>query len=347
MGEDWEVARGVDDMAGVILRLRRDLATAVGPAEVTGRTLGHVGRAIGVTAVTVHAGDGELARSATVTEPDEAARAELPLDGVEPRPASLLVERAGPEPFSPAEAALLETVAALVSGALERARLFNEVMELERLKTDFIARVSHELRTPLTIVTGFLDTLIAHDAQLEPDQRVHMLDRARSASTRLARLIEELLVLSRMEAGVLTPEIAPVPLDELLDEVRGAAVEPDQVVVVGPPGASIRTDRALLVRALGLLVDNGVKYGGTATVSVRPSEPAGWDIEVRDRGPGFAPDIRATAFEMFTRGTTSTTVPGLGVGLAIARTIVEVLDGTLQIADPPEGPGAVLRIHLR
>src|SRR3546814_6878516 len=85
-------------------------------------------------------------------------------------------------------------------------------MELERLKSDFINRVSHELRTPITIVNGFLDTLLAHGDDLRAEQRSHMLERAQLASARLGRLIEELLILSRIDAGVLIPTITTVDL---------------------------------------------------------------------------------------------------------------------------------------
>jgi two-component system sensor histidine kinase KdpD len=256
----------------------------------------------------------------------------------------LVVHRAG-RAFGPGEAALIDAAAALAAGAVERARLFAEVMELERLKSDFISRVSHELRTPITIITGFIDTLLAHDAHLAPEQRCHMLERSRAAATRLSRLIEELLVLSRIDAGVLTPEPADVDLTVLLAEVREAALEPEQVVVMTPDNAVVYTDPALLARAIGLLVDNAIKYGGTAEVTATLLDGC-WQIDVRDRGPGFAEDVAHTAFEMFTRSAATHTVPGLGVGLPIARTIVEVLEGTVEPAGPPDGLGAILRVRL-
>src|SRR3546814_20192497 len=117
-------------------------------------------------------------------------------------------------------------------------------MELERLKSDFINRVSHELRTPITIVNGFLDTLLAHGDDLRAEQRSHMLERAQLASARLGRLIEELLILSRLDAGVLIPTITTVHLAELLAEVRRGAQEPEQAVLSSPPGAPCPPDPA-------------------------------------------------------------------------------------------------------
>lgn len=247
--------------------------------------------------------------------------------------------------FSRADEALLEIAATQIAGALERSQLFTEVMELERLKTDFIARVSHELRTPITIINGFLETLLAHDDHLDGEQRRQMLERSRTASNRLAALIEELLILSRIEAGVLTPHVRQLSVAALFDDVRRAAAEPEQVLVATHIDEPIPSDGALLGRALGLLVDNAVKYGGVAELAAHVDGDR-WVVEVRDRGPGFADDVAPVAFEMFTRSQSSSSVPGLGVGLAIARTLIEILDGTIEIDDAHEGPGALVRVSL-
>ncbi len=258
---------------------------------------------------------------------------------------SLVVHPAAGASLDQDDLALLDIAASQVAGALERVGLFAEVMELERMKWDFIARVSHELRTPITIINGFLETLIAHDGELDAGRRLHMLDRSRVAASRLGHLIEELLILSRLEGGVLIPTPEALVMADVLDTVRAAAAEPEKVVVVGPVDHPIVTDGSLLVRALSLIVDNAVKYGGVAELSIA-AEGDRWVVAVRDRGPGFADDIRATIFEMFARSSTTTAVPGLGVGLPIARTVVEVLNGTITIDDADPGPGAVVRISL-
>ena len=232
--------------------------------------------------------------------------------------------------------------------SLDRARLFQEVMELERLKSDFISRVSHELRTPITIIRGFLDTMLAHEDSLGPEQRHHMLERSHLASARLSGLIEELLTLSRLDAGVLTPDPTRTRVLELLASVRDAAIEPEQVLLGAPDGGYLEVDSALLARAIGLVVDNAIKYGGTAEVTALAPAPGStvWRFEVRDRGAGFADDVVDTAFEMFTRSQGTTAIPGLGVGLPIARTLVEVLDGSIAIDTTHEGIGALVRIEV-
>ena len=157
-------------------------------------------------------------------------------------------------------------------------------MELERLKSDFIARVSHELRTPITIIKGFLDTMLAHEDTLGAEQRHHMLERSHLAASRLSRLIEELLILSRSMPAC-SPRSRPRSLVQtILDDVRESATEPEQVLVRAPAGATLTTDPMLLARALGLVVDNAIKYGGTAEVTAELAGTA-WTFEVRDRGP--------------------------------------------------------------
>jgi signal transduction histidine kinase len=130
--------------------------------------------------------------------------------------------------------------------------------------------------------------------------------------------------------------------------VRDAATESEQVLLHAPDGATLTTDPVLLARALGLVVDNAIKYGGTAEVTAIGPTDGGdlWTFEVRDRGAGFAEDVRDTAFEMFTRSQGTTAIPGLGVGLPIARTLVEVLDGDIAIDSTHSGTGALVRITL-
>ena len=356
--EDLVVASGVDEVAQVMAALARAVGTALDPTSILARTVTALEPVLPVGRVTLWRGTRhgmELVASHPARAVDELVDLDreaatpgavtLPI-GTRGTPLGQLVvlSASGSSPTEH-ERALLDLAASQVAGALERTELFNEVMELERLKSDFIARVSHELRTPITIISGFLETLIAHDADLDPEQRLHMLERSRVASSRLGHLIEELLILSRLEGGVLTPQPEQLAMADVLDAVLAAAVEPDQVLVTGPLDHAVVTDRALLVRAVGLLVDNAIKFGGVAELSTRVDDGR-WIVEVRDRGPGFAPDIRNTAFEMFARSQTVAAVPGLGVGLAIARTLVEVLDGVVTIEDASPGPGAIARISL-
>jgi K+-sensing histidine kinase KdpD len=340
-------AQGV---AEIVAALTRAAGTALDPSSILSRTASVLEGVVPLERVSLWRSTPEgallVATHPSTAPADDRSDADLvlPLEG-RTAPVGWLTVRADQGAcLDSGDRALLDLAAGQIAGALERAQLFAEVMELERLKSDFIARVSHELRTPITIINGFLETLLAHNERLGVEQRVHMLERSRVAAARLGDLIEELLILSRIEGGVLTPQADEVALADLFRALKSAAAEPDQVLLTGSVEGRVLTDADLLVRALGPLVDHAVKYGGAAEVSTVRSGDRRL-IEVRDRGPGFAEDVRHTAFELFTRSQSSGAVAGLGVGLAIARTLVEVLDGTVAIVDVP-GPGALLRVSL-
>ena len=243
--------------------------------------------------------------------------------------------------FDEDDITLLEGLAAQVAGVIESSRRFAMVMELERLKSDFISRVSHELRTPITIIDGFVLTMLEHGEALDDATRRDMLTRCRLASARLSRLIEELITLARLETGVIQSQPADTKMKKLLDDVAYSASDPSVVRVEVSPDLMLHLDPELTRRALGFLVDNAVKYGSTAIVIARDDGT----IEVVDNGPGIADDVKASVFELFTRGRATTDIPGLGLGLPMARTLVAAMGGDMSIADRPEG-GTVVRIRL-
>ena len=243
--------------------------------------------------------------------------------------------------FDEDDITLLEGLAAQVAGVIESSRRFAMVMELERLKSDFISRVSHELRTPITIIDGFVLTMLEHGEALDDTTRRDMLTRCRLASARLSRLIEELITLARLETGVIQSQPADTKMKKLLDDVAYSASDPSVVRVEVSPDLMLHLDPELTRRALGFLVDNAVKYGSTAIVIARDDGT----IEVVDNGPGIADDVKASVFELFTRGRATTDIPGLGLGLPMARTLVAAMGGDMSIADRPEG-GTVVRIRL-
>jgi two-component system, OmpR family, sensor histidine kinase KdpD len=342
----------IEEISATVAAVTRAAGTALDPSTILHRALHALAPVVPVAAASLWLGEGDDLRLAAsypdggpTVAPDAVV---IPLGGADRGVGHLAVSAGSDRAFTDGERALLDIAGSQIAGSLERARLFQEVMELERLKSDFIARVSHELRTPITIIKGFLDTMLAHEDTLGAEQRHHMLERSHLAASRLSRLIEELLILSRLDAGVLTPEPTLVVVQTVLDDVQESATEPEQVLVRAPDGSTLTTDPVLLARALGLVVDNAIKYGGTAEVTAEPPGRSGasWTFEVRDRGAGFAEDVRDTAFEMFTRSQGTTAIPGLGVGLPIARTLVEVLDGDIAIDHAHAGTGALVRITL-
>jgi len=255
---------------------------------------------------------------------------------------ALQIDSSAVDAFDEDDVTLLEGLAAQVAAVVESARRYSLVMELERLKHDFISRVSHELRTPLTIIEGFLAMMVDYEDQLSAEDRRDMLIRSRAATSRLDRLIEELIMLARFETGVITVHPERTSLRRIFDDVALAAADPDLVTIEASGEIELVVDADLAKRMLGLLVDNALKYGERATLRVTAD---GRTIEVHDEGPGIADDVRPLVFELFTRGAAVTHVPGLGLGLPMARALAAAIGAELAVDDRPEG-GTVVRITL-
>jgi K+-sensing histidine kinase KdpD len=227
---------------------------------------------------------------------------------------------------------LLEGLATQVAGAVESARRFEKVAELEVLKSDFIARVSHELRTPITIMSGFVSTLLAHHDELDARARHQMLERVEVATARLSGLIDELLMLTKLEAGVIAASRERVFVRAVLEQVQRESAAPEMVAIDAADDLVEQTDANLLVRALGFLVDNSVKYAGHAELRASAGT-----IEVIDHGPGIRDVAKQRVFERFTRDTDQTTVPGMGIGLPMARTLLAAIGADLALKDAVGG----------
>lgn len=250
----------------------------------------------------------------------------------------LQVDSSELDAFDADDLRVLEGLAAQVAGAIESARRHEEMAELEALKSDFVARVTHELKTPLTIISGFAQTLSLRSDNLSDDQRA-WLERIRAATDRLGVLIDELLTATSFEAGMMSTQRTPVRVRDVLVAVRDAATDPERVSVrCEPDDLSITTDPNVLRHVLSLLVDNALKYGGNAEVVAG----RGW-IAVQDRGPGVPEPLRERVFERFVRG--NHTLPGMGLGLPIARNLAAAIGARVEFDDAPGG-GARFTLHL-
>jgi len=251
---------------------------------------------------------------------------------------ALEVDSAEVDAFDEVDRTVLEGLATQMAGAIESARRYEQMLELERLKNDFIGRISHELRTPLTIMSGFVSTLLAHDADFGPADRKAMLERTRAAIGRLSDLIDELLTAASFEAGMAEAIVVDVDVAPVLESIRAEAVDPDRVRVNCPPDLRERADPKLLKQAVHLLVDNAMKYGGNAELTAQPGE-----IAVRDHGPGVPADLGDRVFDRFVRGSSSK--PGMGLGLPLVRSLCAAMEATVELEAPPDG-GACFRIRF-
>ena len=212
----------------------------------------------------------------------------------------------------------------------------------------FLASVGHDLRTPLASLQAMIEA--AQDGVVVLDDRV--LAGMERDVAHLSRLVEDLFLFARTEAGTVELHPEPVDLAELADETAEVlapiAARRDVTIETGADsGVTVHADPWALGRVLRNLADNAVRHsppGGVVLIAVAVDDgrPV---VTVSDEGPGFSDDIRAVAFERFRRGDTARTRDGsgAGLGLAIARGLVAAHGGTISIED---GPGGRVRVSL-
>ncbi len=227
--------------------------------------------------------------------------------------------------------------------------------ELDESKREFAATVSHELRTPLANVIGYLEVLSTGDAGPVNGHQARILDTVHRNAERLRVLIEDLLTISRVEAGAFNLLIEPAQLDGLLKQTY-AAIEPRarlrshrfSLLVDDAVGAA-EVDAEQVQRAIVNLLVNAVNYtpaGGELSLSARGSADT-VEISVSDTGVGIAPDELPRLFTRFFRGRFAVreAVQGAGLGLAITKTIVEGHGGTIEVRSTV-GEGSTFTVRL-
>lgn len=237
----------------------------------------------------------------------------------------------------------------VVDLAARRASAAREAAELEagnRLRTALLAAVGHDLRTPLATAKAVVSGLRSNEVTLTDEDRRELLESADDALDRLASLVENLLDLSRLQAGALPVRTRPVPVDDIvaaaLDDLRAkpGAVEldlPDRLpdVVVDP---------GLLERVIVNLVANAQRYASDPPLLSAVAVDGRVELRVIDTGPGIRTGDRDRVFLPFQR-LGDTTPTGLGLGLALSRGLVEAMAGTLVLEDTPGG-GLTLVVSL-
>jgi signal transduction histidine kinase len=246
---------------------------------------------------------------------------------------------------------MLEMVGAL--GEQISAALVTRESELEaqRMKDQFFALVSHELRTPLTSIIGYVD-LILDGEELVPAvmrKRLGVVDRN---ATRLLRLVSDLLFVAQVEAGAFQLETCATDLQNVaqtsLDALRPRAAAKGVLLVDQTDQAShVDADPDRMGQAIDNLVSNAIKFteeGGTVTVRVL-EQPDGVEIEVADSGLGIPEGDQQLLFDRFFRSSNADGIPGMGLGLAITKAIVEGHGGRLTF-ESSLGQGTTFRIQL-
>ncbi|MFE3169625.1 ATP-binding protein [Streptomyces sp. NPDC059224] len=245
---------------------------------------------------------------------------------------------------SASERRVLGAFAAHVGSAVERARLAQAAAEVEpvraadRMRTALLRAVGHDLRTPLAAGWAAVTSLRSREVEFSPDDRDELLATAEESMARLSRLIDNLLDLSRLEAGVLTLNLRATALEEVLP---AALADTPAVDVHGEPEnlPPLLADPPLLERVIANLVGNAARYSPPGKpVLVTASALAGRaELRIIDRGPGLPAGGRDRLFEPFQRFGDTDNTTGLGLGLALARGLTEAMDGTLTPEDTPGG----------
>ena len=247
----------------------------------------------------------------------------------------------------------LSLFAEQAAAAIGNARLYEvernhvaELVELETRKTEFLAAISHDLRTPLTSLVAC--TKMMQRRTLTSLQRAELTDMADRQASRLAQMIEDLLMAARLEAES-PPPLAGINASDVAHDlaaeyaVTGRTVEVDAANEVH---VLARSDA--LRRIITNLVDNAFKYGGAPVRVVVAADPDGESVlvSVIDHGTGIAPADRARVFERFFRSDAHRSTAGIGLGLSIVQGLVATCSGEVWV-DDSDGGGTAVRIRLR
>jgi signal transduction histidine kinase len=223
---------------------------------------------------------------------------------------------------------------------------------LEKIRRDFVANVSHELKTPLTAVSGYAETLL--DDSIPAEQRRRFVETIRDNATRMQRIVDDLLDLSRIESGGWRPMVAQVNVGGTVQDVftasqpaasaKGLALVDD----VSPDATHVRVDPTAFRQIMTNLVENAVRYTreGSVTVRTRKADGGVW-IGVSDTGIGIASEHLPRIFERFYRvdAGRSRADGGTGLGLAIVRHLVDAHGGRIE-ASSTVGRGTTISVLL-
>jgi signal transduction histidine kinase len=349
-----------------VSRLTPDL----GVGQVEERGASAAGRIFGLADVRLEAPDGTVLAGDRPTVPGVGS------DSLSLEPIGRAVSASlGPQPDDPSEGAggsrltgrlrvgrdwaeadqsLFDVYARLLRAAIDDAAVHARTLDrmdrldrLTRLQSDFLRGVSHNLQAPLTnivVVADELATAEGTDAHAREGAAV-----IRSQADRLARLVGQLLTLSRLESGTLRVEAEPVAPEPIIRRVW-TALGSDRTFRIDDrsSGMVAVADRAALEQVAWMLLDNALKYAPSGAIVVAVEATDGDErvaITVWDEGPGIVPEERARVFRRFERGSTSEGMDGTGLGLDVARGLVRAMGGSIRYVPAPNG-GAGFRFTV-
>jgi signal transduction histidine kinase len=276
----------------------------------------------------------------------------------------LALTRVAMRPFTEKQIELASTFADQAAIAIENARLFDEIQDKNRQlqmasenKSQFVSSMSHELRTPLNAIIGLTEMMVTNAARFGTEKAMEPLQRVNRAGTHLLGLINQVLDLSKIEAGKLELNPQIVQLAPLIDEVVGTARQlADQnknrlTVEAANDLGSLTVDPMRLRQVLFNLLSNACKFTKEGEVKLRARRVRNgrdWiEVAVADSGIGMTPEQQAKLFEEFTQADASTAqrFGGTGLGLAITRKLARMMGGDVTVKSEP-GKGSVFTVRL-
>jgi signal transduction histidine kinase len=276
----------------------------------------------------------------------------------------LTLSRSEVRPFTDKQIELVSTFADQAAIAIENVRLFDEIQdksgqlaEASERKSQFLASMSHELRTPLNAIIGLTEMMVTNAARFGTEKAQEPLRRVNAAGTHLLSLINEILDLSKIEAGKLELNPESVNLAKLIDEVIGTAGQlaeknKNRLIVETQENVGALTADSMRVKQILLnLLSNACKFTKEGEVALRVRKVADgrdWvELAVADSGIGMTAEQQAKLFQDFTQADSLTArrYGGTGLGLAISRKLARMMGGDVTVASEP-GKGSVFMVRL-
>jgi signal transduction histidine kinase len=253
--------------------------------------------------------------------------------------------------------ALVEDLAHRIALVLHNARLYEDAQHAVEVRDEFLALASHELRTPLTPLIASVQALeqVAGSGDLQrapPELLSRMLERIGRQAQRMRRLVESMLEVVELQAGRF--DLHPAPTDlaavarDVCDRMRELCRRAGCTLTLSAPRPVVgRWDRERLGLVLTQLLSNAAKYGAGHPVEVEvDSDGARARLVVTDHGMGVSPELAPTIFRRFERGVSVRSYGGLGLGLYLAKQIVDAHGGTIAVHSDPATPGATFVVEL-
>jgi signal transduction histidine kinase len=243
--------------------------------------------------------------------------------------------------FNASDVELLQVVAQRVALGLDRALVYERVVQLTQLQREFVALAAHELRSPAATIYGIAATLYLRQGELAKDVVDELVVNLYQQGERMRRVVEQLLDLSRLDAGATAVGPQRVALRKHIEEiVTGvAAIDAREVEIAVPDELEVIVDPATIERVVANLVSNAMRYGRPPIVVTAEQSDRHVRIYVEDRGEGVSPEFIPYLFERFRRSDDAISKSvGTGLGLSIARSYARAHGGDVFYLD--EGRGA-------